>query len=190
MGPRSDSIRSFLALEIPLAQRMRLAEEQERLRRRLPPARWVRPEGLHLTVKFLGEVDRELLLALAAELGPEVSGAGPVRVVFAGAGFFPNPKRPRVAWVGGSAEPIGPLVTAVERVAFRHGFERERRPWSSHLTMARLREPWRERDAQSFLHWGEGLSLEPFACDELVLFASSLEPGGAVYTALERIPLT
>jgi 2'-5' RNA ligase len=95
-----------------------------------------------------------------------------------------------VAWVGGSAEAIGPLVAAVERVASRHGFERERRPWSLHLTLARLREPWRERDVQMLLEWGQGLALEPFTCDELVLFASSLEPGGAVYTAVDRMPLT
>jgi len=190
VGPRGDLIRSFLALEIPLAQRMLLAEEQERLRRRLPPARWVRPEGLHLTVKFLGEVERERLEALAADLGPAVEGSGVVRVAFSGAGFFPNPKRPRVAWVGGSAEPIGPLVTAVERAASRHGFERERRPWSPHLTLARLREPWRTGDIRGFLEWGQGVVVEPFVCDELVLFASSLEPGGAVYTALDRMPLT
>jgi 2'-5' RNA ligase len=190
MSSSGDLVRSFLALEIPLAQRMQLGEEQQRLRGRLPPARWVRPDGLHLTVKFLGEVERERLLALGAELRAAVSGTGPVRMAFSGAGFFPNPKRPRVAWVGGSAEPLGPLVAAVARVASHHGFERERRPWSLHLTVARMREPWRDRDVQSFLAWGEGLSLEPFSCGELVLFASSLEPGGAVYTALDRMPLT
>jgi 2'-5' RNA ligase len=190
MSSSGELVRSFLALEIPLAQRRMLGDEQQRLRSRLPPARWVRPEGLHLTVKFLGEVERERLLALAAELRPAVAGTGPVRVTFAGAGFFPNPRRPRVAWVGGSADPIGSLVEEVERVTSHHGVERERRPWSLHLTVARLRDPWRERDVQSFLTWGDGLTLEPFTCGEVVLFASSLEPGGAVYTALDRMPLT
>jgi RNA 2',3'-cyclic 3'-phosphodiesterase len=184
-----EEIRAFLALEMPNDQRARLAEEQQQLKRSLPPARWVRPEGLHLTLKFLGEVPRDVLFAVAEELRPRLVAADPVRVRLAGAGFFPKPYRPRVAWVGGTAEPILPVVEAVEAVAARHGFAREQRAWSLHLTLARLREPWREPAVQSFLDWGQRFSLDLFTCGEVVLFSSSLEATGAVYTALERVPL-
>jgi len=185
-----EAIRSFLALEIPLAQRMRLAEEQQALRRSLPSARWVRPDGLHLTLKFLGEVARDRLGSLASDCRTRLATAAPVRVTLAGSGFFPGPTRPRVAWVGGTAEPIAALVEAVESAAERQGLPRERRRWAVHLTLARLREPWPAGAVRSYLEWGERLTLEPFTCVEVVLFASSLEPTGAVYTALERMPLS
>ncbi len=185
----SEPVRSFLALEVPPGHRQRLEDEQRGLRATLPPARWVRPQGLHLTLKFLGEVEGERLGRVVAELAPLLAGLGAVRVTLAGAGFFPGPARPRVAWVGGEAAGVEPVVEAVESCCARHGFERERRRWSPHLTLARLRDPWHPPAVQRFLAWGESFALEPYVAGEVVLFGSSLEPGGAVYTALERVPL-
>ena len=183
------SVRAFLALEIPVEVKARLAEALGRLRSELPRARWTRPEGQHLTLKFLGEVAPTLLEDLAADLTPRLRGLGPVAVQFRGAGFFPSPQRPRVAWVGGSVEGAEQVVVAVEAAAANAGFDRERRPWSLHLTQARLKAPWPRSAVARFLEWGESLHIEPFACHEVVLFRSELQPGGAVYTALERMPL-
>jgi 2'-5' RNA ligase len=185
----AEAVRAFLALEIPEAIKEQIALSREALRSRLPKARWVRPEGQHLTIKFLGEVERARLEALPSQFGPELEGLGSVEVAFSGAGFFPSSRRPRVAWIGGSVSGVEPVVEAVERVAEANGFARERRRWSLHLTQARLNRPWPPEAVDRFLAWGRDLGLEPFVCSELVLFRSQLGPGGAVYTALERMRL-
>lgn len=186
----TESVRSFLALELPDQTRSRLAASRELLRRELPQARWVRPEGQHLTLKFLGEVTPSVLDGLVTELAPSVERLGAVVVRLAGAGFFPSPTRARVAWIGGSADGVMPVVTVIEDIAERHGFARERRAWALHLTQARLRKPWPAEAVERFLTWGESLDLEPFVAREVVLYSSLLTPEGAVYTALERMPLS
>lgn len=183
------TIRAFIALEIPADVKRLLAQGREELRGELPRARWVRAEGQHLTLKFLGEVASRRLGELAADLGPDLAKCGSVTVSLGGGGFFPNHRRPRVAWIGGIVDGIEPVVDTVERVAKAHGFAEERRHWSLHLTQARLDRPWPERCVERFLEWARTVHPPPFRCDEAVLFESSLQPGGAVYTPLERMPL-
>lgn len=186
----AELLRAFLACEIPEPVKAAIDAAREPLREELPRARWVRLESQHLTLKFLGEVPTDVLSALTSELEPRLAGLGAVRVRLAGSGFFPSPARPRVAWLGGDADGIEPVVAAVEEAASEHGFARERRPWSLHVTQARLDRRWPNTAVDRFLAWGEGLRLEPFTCDEVVLFSSRLQPGGAVYTPVERMPLT
>jgi 2'-5' RNA ligase len=185
----AELVRAFLALEIPERVRAELAASREALRPELPRARWVRPEGQHLTLKFLGETPPSVLESIAADLASRLAGLGAVAVRLHGSGFFPSPARPRVAWLGGSATGVEPVVAVVEEVAEAHGFPQEQRPWSLHVTQARLDRPWPQIAVDRFLAWGSGLQLEPFRCDEVVLFGSRLERGGAVYTPLARIPL-
>lgn len=184
-----EAVRAFFALEIPDTVRGQLASSLEEVRQGTLRARWTRPQSWHLTLKFLGEVDRSLLGELGTELAPQVRGIGAVSVKLAKTGFFPSSSRPRVAWIGGTAEGIENIVAAVEEVSDRAGFSRERRPWSIHLTLARLKAQWPKAAIERFLEWGDGLELEAFTCREVVLFSSDLQPGGAVYTALERYPL-
>lgn len=183
-------VRSFLALEIPAEVREALTALQQALRRELPGARWVRPEGVHLTVKFLGERPETEVMELAAGLAPRLARLGAVTVGLAGTGLFPSESRPRVAWVGGRAEGAAAVVREVEDAAVALGWKPEARPWSLHLTLARLRRPWPRRAVDEFLAVGRKLRLEPFRCDELVLFRSTLSPGGARYDVLSRMPLT
>ena len=185
----SDAVRAFLAFEIPPVFRSRLAEIQKEWRRELPRTRWTRPGGWHLTLKFLGDVDPRTLDALTAELAPKLGILPSVVVRLRGTGFFPSPNRPRVAWVGGSATGADAVVQAVEDAAHAVGFERERRPWAIHLTQARLKDRWPKPAVDRFLDRGGELDFEPFDCREAVLFKSDLRPDGAVYTALERMPL-
>jgi len=182
-------IRAFLALEVPAAVKTQLASAQEVLRRELPRARWTRPDGWHLTLRFLGEVAAPALDELTTALASRLRGIGAVSVRLGGTGFFPSPARPRVAWVGGAADGAESVVAEVERAAEAAGFPRERRPWSIHLTQARLKARWPSAAVDRFLEWGEALELDAFDCQEVVLYKSDLQPGGAVYTALERLPL-
>jgi 2'-5' RNA ligase len=183
------TVRAFLALEIPDSLRRELAQSRDVVRGQLPRARWVRPEGQHLTLKFLGECGREVLDAMISDLRPRLEGLGPVTVTLSEGGFFPNRRRPRVAWLGGVAEGVEPVVESVEEAAVAHGFPPERRPWSLHLTQARLDRGWPEDAVSRFLEWSRELRLPAFRCDDVVLFSSRLRPGGAVYTPLERMPL-
>ncbi len=185
----SARIRAFLAFELPSGLRARLAEEQAQVARELPRARWVRPDGAHVTVKFLGETTPEVLDALSSDLAAALAGRGPVRLSFAGAGFFPTATRARVAWIGGEAAAAAAVAAIVEGIASGHGFARERRPWRLHLTVARLDRPWPAAAAARLLEWGDRLRLEDVVCTELTLLESRLGPGGAVYTARERFPL-
>jgi 2'-5' RNA ligase len=185
----NEPIRAFVAFEIPAEVKAAVEEWRSALQPTLPRARWVRVESQHLTLKFLGETSRPVLDRFVAELEPRIGASGPVTVALAGAGFFPSPRRPRVAWIGGRADGVEPVVNAVETAGARVGFAREKRPWSLHLTQARLGERWSPGEIDRFLSWGDELLIPAFQCREVVLFESRLDPGGAVYTALERMPL-
>ena len=186
---RSPIVRAFFAFEIPVAVRTRLETARDGIRRSVPPAKWTRPEGWHLTVKFLGEQPRDVLEKLTCDVGPRVAGCGGVTATLTGGGFFPSPAKPRVAWIGGSATGADPVVGTVEAAAVRAGIPAERRPWAVHLTMARLKMRWSGGAVDRYLEWAQDLEAMQFVCSDVVLFESRLQPGGAVYTALERFPL-
>lgn len=188
-GERGAGIRAFLAFEIPESVRNMLAGEVDRLRRSLPPARWIRPENLHLTVKFLGQVERPRLKKLTLGLAERLEELPPVEFQLGGAGFFPSASQARVAWVGGRARGMEAVVEEVESIAAMQGFARERSEWRLHLTIARLDRPWPRFAADDFVSWGEDLTLPRFAGAQLVCFESRLQRGGSVYTPLVRIPL-
>lgn len=185
----ADPIRAFVALEMPDEIREIIRREQRHLKADLPRARWTRPEGQHLTLKFLGETPARDLSALTASIKTAVAGRPQITISLGGSGFFPSPRRPRVAWVGGRADGGAELAAAVDAAAVAVGFPAERRPWSPHLTQARIDRGWPRVATERFLEWGRNLDFQPFVCREVVLFASELRPGGAVYTPLERFPL-
>lgn len=188
-GEKADRIRAFLAFEIPESVRNVLAGEVDRLRRSLPPARWIGPENLHLTVKFLGQVERPRLDKLNLGLVERLEELSPVEFQLGGAGFFPSPSQARVVWVGGRAKGIEAVVQEVESVAAMQGFRQERDEWRIHLTIARLDRPWPRYAAEELISWGEDLSLPRFTGAQLVCFESRLLRTGSVYTPLKRIPL-
>jgi len=186
---QTDRIRAFVALEMPDAVRETIRLEQRAIKRELPRARWTRPEGQHLTLKFLGETTTDKLARLRAEMTRRLAGLSAVSIVLSGAGFFPSARRPRVAWIGGDAGGGSEVAAAVQAAAAEVGFAPDRRSWSLHLTQARLDRAWPRGAVERFLEWGSSLAIEPFTCREVVLFESELRPGGAVYTPLERFPL-
>ena len=182
-------MRLFCAVELPQAARQRLQRGVDELRRRLPTARWVRVEGVHITLKFLGEQPRSLVGMLEAEARAALAACQPVAVRLGGGGFFPRSRRARVAWIGGQAVGLDRWAAALEEAAATCGVARETRPFSLHLTLARLERPWLEPDAERFLAAVGGWELEPFVAHDVVLFESQLGPGGSRYTALRRWPV-
>ncbi|MEP0773964.1 MAG: RNA 2',3'-cyclic phosphodiesterase [Acidobacteriota bacterium] len=180
-------MRVFFAVELPEALRRTLADGLAKLRRVLPPARWVRPEGLHVTLKFLGEQQSEVVEELRREAALALRQVQPVTVALAGGGFFPSPRRPRVAWVGGTAEGMEEWAERLEACARRHGVPAEERGFSLHLTLARLDRPWGSDAVERFLAEVASWRLPPFEAREVVLFRSELGAGGARYQALARL---
>jgi RNA 2',3'-cyclic 3'-phosphodiesterase len=180
-------MRLFVAVDVPTDLKDHLeAEVVEVLRPRLPGARFTRPEGRHLTLKFLGQVPDDRVGEIASALREAAARHVSFEAAFDRIGGFPNLRRPRVLWVGigPGAEPMARLAADVDRALAALGFEAEQRPFHAHLTLARFKTPRPVGDLPPLEVPDEG-----FAVDEVVLFRSDLHPKGARYTALERLPL-
>jgi 2'-5' RNA ligase len=177
-------MRLFVAFDLPSAVRNALSTLIQRLKPECRAARWVRPESLHVTLKFLGETDPQKLPEIRAALAP-IQFAQPVAMDFRVLGFFPNEFRPRVLWCGVQAGAnLAELAAAVEEALEPLGFTRETRTYSPHLTLARL-EPC---DAlENLVRAADALKSYDFGAtreSEFHLFESLLKPSGAQYTKL------
>ena len=179
-------MRAFLAVPLPAEVHAAVTRGAAELRRRLGSARWVRPEGIHITMRFLGEQSAETLARLAGEVEARLREASPVEVALLGGGFFPHERRPRVAWLGGRAPGMELWAEAIERCATALGIDPEPRPFALHVTLARLERPWGAGDVETFLTAVGKWRLAPFVGREVVLFKSDLLPSGAAYTPLHR----
>ena len=156
--------------------------------------RLVNPEGVHLTLKFLGNVDRSLLPALADALDAVGEGAAPFALQLSGVGVFPNPRSPRVLWAGvtGDIASLTALARRVDDACSTLGFPRERRPFSPHLTLARVRESAsaHERQHSATIIKDIGLApTQPFSVQAFHLVRSTLTPSGPIYETVHTIPM-
>ena len=179
-------LRLFAAVEIPPRVRAEVERAVAPLRERLPEAKWVRPENWHVTVKFLGRTSPQLVDRIRGACRSAASQVRKFRVELRGLGVFPRPTRARVLWVG--LEDQGGL-TALARALdqeLARDFPPEKRPFSAHLTVARLNPPMPLDPADL-----EAAAPEPapFRVGELVLFRSHLSPKGARYEPLEGFGL-
>jgi 2'-5' RNA ligase len=188
-------MRLFVAVEIDPSVTRALADFSATLRRTAhdlaPAARigWVRPEQLHVTSRFIGEVDDEKAAAIAGALLQELA-VPPFDLVVQGAGAFPERGAPRVLWAGIAAgdEGLAAVETEVSTRLAACGISREDRPYRPHVTLARVREPAGLRSAALF----ERLADQRFGTshvEAITLFQSRTSPKGAVYTPLHRTPL-
>jgi RNA 2',3'-cyclic 3'-phosphodiesterase len=185
-------IRAFIALEIPPGLQDEIAQASAGLKQKLGDAvRWVAPHNLHLTLKFLGDVPRPGLDALTAALGVELGRLPLFDLTLADFGVFPNPKRPRVLWVGVQAPPdLERLRRVVESCAARLGVAPEdKKPFSAHLTIGRVRETADPAGLQAALQDFRPGRLGAFTAEGLRLFRSDLRPQGPIYTSLALLPL-
>ena len=181
-------MRLFAALEIPSTVRENLAALLESLRAVSPQTRWVRPQNLHVTLKFMGEVPETKLAATCSALAG-VRSDQPVTLDFRGLGFFPNEKRPRVFWAGIDASPnLKTLAADLERAMEKLGIPREQRPFSPHLTLARFEPPGLPEKLRSAIQENAAREFGSFRTNQYHLIESKLKPSGAEYTALESFP--
>jgi RNA 2',3'-cyclic 3'-phosphodiesterase len=183
------TLRLFTALELPTPVRQQLAEVIRALSAAVPRGgvRWVRAEGIHLTLKFYGEVGGEKLAGLQAVVSQAAAGVAPLALTLNGLGTFPDLSRPRVIWAGlaGEVDRLKALQQAVEEASRPLGFVPEARGFTPHLTLGRVEPGWQPADRKNLesalARLGPGLS-GAFTAGTLALMRSDLRPGGAVYT--------
>ncbi len=192
-------MRLFMAVDIDDEIRRRIGVFADGVRGFAPEARWVGPETLHVTLKFIGEYPESDLGQLKQALR-EVRGSAS-QIAFHGYGFFPTPKAARVFWVGMEADAnLGLLATAVDKATANFGVAPEERAFKPHLTLARAgsgRPQWKagDRPSSTFRRLQEKLAALPspefgtMTAHEFFLYESKLSPSGARYTKLERFAL-
>jgi 2'-5' RNA ligase len=172
--------RLFIAVDLPDTIKKNL----ETMFFGIPGARWVAPDQIHLTVRFIGDVDGALFLDIKNTL--EEVNILPFDLQLKGVGHFPPRGTPRVLWVGlDKSEPLQLLRKKVDSTLLKIGLDSERRKFSPHITLARLKNTPLQKIA-NFLS-GNGLfSQEPFQVDDFKLYSSTLTPKGAIHK-VERV---
>lgn len=174
----------------------RLAEVSRELQRKIPAGimRWVQPSGIHITLKFLGEIDADQVPVVEGQVAKIARVSSPVDINVGRLGAFPNARRPRVVWVGIEEQSgvLQQIQIGLEEELAHIGFEREDRPFSPHLTLGRVRKEARPREVEavaSALSQIEIGDLAQFRAERLSLMRSDLAPTGARYTCLSTARL-
>ncbi|MEO6067522.1 MAG: RNA 2',3'-cyclic phosphodiesterase [Gemmatimonadales bacterium] len=183
------TVRCFAALPIPAGSREALERASAPFQELGWPVRWVRADGVHVTLKFFGDVPRERADAIAESLEFAVAGIGPLSLALAGFGAFPTQERARVLWAGIDAPPdLELLQDRIETRADGLGFPGEGGVFRPHVTIGRVREG--ARLPQSEVERFCAATLEAaFTADCVVLYQSTLESGGATYAPLHSAML-
>jgi 2'-5' RNA ligase len=184
-------VRLFVALEVPEPPRRDLRRRVDAVRDRLPGARWVDLDAVHLTLLFLGETAEADVPALAAGLRQAFAHCPPLDLRLGSGGTFPPGRPARVAWVGVEApEALQTLQEEITRAAVETlGFEPEERAYHPHVTLARCPAPWRREAIDKFRNAFTGPIGPPFVAGRGVLFESKLSPKGARYREIGIFPM-
>jgi 2'-5' RNA ligase len=177
-------IRTFIALPIPDDIKDSLQSAILQLKGKNHGVRWVKPEGLHITLKFLGDIHEDLLGTLSVELDRAAQNHQTLKLSLSSCGAFPNVKRPRVVWVGltGDMEKLSPLAANIDKMCIPYGIAAEKRPFSGHITLGRLKTP-------TMVDLAIDSVTGIFNASEVMLYRSVLLPSGAQYTVLHRSSL-
>jgi RNA 2',3'-cyclic 3'-phosphodiesterase len=185
------SMRLFIALEIPGDVKNILAAVQPDLRQAHAEVGWTKVENLHLTLKFLGEVEAahtNTIMQACVETASQHCG---FRLALNGLGFFPNVRHPRVIWAGlkDDSSELQALHKSLEEKFYTLGFTRKEKPFNPHLTLGRIKTAKNVRQLVSRTEAYQ-LPVLSFTIAELVLMQSQLQPGGSIYTPLVRARLS
>jgi 2'-5' RNA ligase len=191
-----ETIRAFIAVPLPNELLRELARLRRRLEEQVPQrsVRWVRPESIHLTLKFLGNAPTDDLPGIEQSLAAVARNVPVSTFTVGGIGCFPQPRCPRVVWVG-VQEPTGRLAAlqdAIEEVMTPFGYEPEGRGFKPHLTLGRVRRKVRRSDVAQVGEVVAGTEVGQLAevvADRFALIRSVLKPSGAEYTTLETFVL-
>ena len=178
-------MRLFIAIELTSGIRDTLAAFLKELRGVVPHAKWVRVENLHVTLKFLGEVEPAKLRAIQQTLST-IRSERPVGLQFRGLGFFPNEKRPRIFWLGmGASSNLNVLAADIDNGMHKLSFPLQERPFTPHLTLARFQPPGMPPKLGSATKEYSNRNFGSLTASEFHLIESKLKASGAEYTTLQ-----
>ena len=196
-------LRAFIAIKLSDELKRQISELQAELRQRAPDLRgvsWVQPEGIHLTLRFLGDIEESQIKSLQEVLQAAACSVGPFSLVARGLGAFPTAERVRVLWIGLSGtsgeqagadtgtEALHTLQAATEAGVVKVGFPREERAFTPHLTLARVREAGAAGPLAALVLAERERLIGKFTAGSLALIKSELRPKGAIYTSLVEVP--
>jgi 2'-5' RNA ligase len=183
-----DKIRTFIAIPLSDTIRRTIAQVQRELAEPLPDIRWVRPETIHLTLAFLGDISQESLDKIGNSMLSIGRSFAPFEVRIGDLGAFPSRSRPRVIWIGVErCAPLMELQAALAGTLADLGLPGEDRPYTPHLTLGRSRRL--DPAAGRILETRADLPIGSLTVDRMVLFESRLQPGGAVHLPRQTIVL-
>ena len=184
-------VRTFVAVQLPEELRAALGRLQDRLHVPGIPVKWVEPDLLHLTLKFLGDVPVERLDAVFRGVERAAVRATPFEIVLNGVGAFPNARRPRVVWVGVSegADTLADLAAAVDEALEIEGFPKEEKPFRSHATLGRVKERSRAVAALGAKITAEAPAFEGFRVETIHIMRSTLTRRGPIYRVQREVAL-
>jgi RNA 2',3'-cyclic 3'-phosphodiesterase len=191
-----DVVRSFIAINLPPGVRAELTSLEENFKaRRHPFVKWVDPEGMHLTLKFLGNVVADSIPQIIEAMCGVAGSHSIFKLEVAGTGAFPNWQRPQVVWVGvgGELDKLTSLQKGLESVLSPLGFPPESRPFSAHLTLGRLRDRVTPDDRRRFAEFAQKVEFKAslsFEVSFIRLMKSQLTPSGPIYSELATARLS
>lgn len=187
-------MRTFIAIELPESIKAQLAKVQRELAKSNADVKWVAPENIHLTLKFLGERDDKKIKKITEVIEETGKTKKAYCVKLSSLGGFPKIDYPRVIWAGmeqGDPETKG-IAEELEGKIAKLGIPKEDRPFSSHITIGRVRSPLNRKELvenlKMLLPWFQKQNLE-FCADKITLFKSTLSPKGPTYEPLKTIIL-
>ncbi len=178
-------------MELPQEIRHSLKQTQDLLRTSMPDVRWTKSSNIHLTLKFLGDVEVSRTDAINKALADIACRFPPFSMSFAGLGAFPHSRNPRIVWVGleYGADELIEIARQIEGAMKKLGFPREKRPFRPHLTVGRVRRLEHPALMTESLEQCNVGKLGEFTVQRVSLIKSQLDPGGSIYTTLFEAPL-
>jgi len=185
------TIRTFIAFELPPAVISLLDKVQQDLERLKIRARWVRPANIHLTLKFLGDINPDHIDKIGLAMAGAAGDFSPVTLSVRGIGVFPGIKRPRVIWVGlgGDIRSLLAFQSRLEEKLAGAEFPKDKRSFKAHLTLGRIKQAANPAVIRQMISEYASLNSDKFICDQVFLFKSDLQPSGAVYSKLKQTRL-
>jgi len=184
-------MRLFIATRFPDAVIREANERVSRVKSRLPPASWVRPEAQHLTLAFLGEQEESAIDKFAPLVEQSLLGVKKFEGRLKDCGFFPNPRHARVGWTGvAPEESFRAMASAVRNALQESGVTFDQNEFRPHLTIMRIRDQWPPACIETFRSALRTHESAPFTVDRVTLFSSKLGPTGALHTPLREFALS
>ena len=185
----TEAFRAFIAIDLPESIKSFLSEAQEALKLYGFRVKWVRPQSIHLTLKFLGDIATADTDKIAKAMTLAARGCPIVSLTAKGIGVFPNVRRPRVIWAGlnGQLETLVNLQQTLDAHLSVLGFARDTRAFKSHLTLGRVKGKIVPDRLKAAIDKLKEFESESFETNRIILFKSELRSTGAVYTEVRKI---